>query len=435
MQMIEIINKKKIGQELTKEEIEFFLTGNLRGEIPDYQVSALLMAIYFQGMSSHETSDLTMAMSQSGDQLDLSAIGEIVVDKHSSGGVGDKTTLILAPLVAACGVPVAKMSGRGLGHTGGTIDKLESIPGYQSELAEDKFIEIVRRDGLAIIGQTANLTPGDKALYALRDVTGTVDSIPLIASSIMSKKIAAGANKIVLDVKYGRGAFMQTASQAEILAQTMVNIGKSLSRETVAIISNMNQPLGYEIGNANEIREVIASLSGRGPADLMELSLALAGQMLILAGRVASEDEARDLLSSKLEDGTALRCFHKFLINQGVDGVIIDRLEASLPRPKHEEKVISQAAGYVVSIDALAIGQLVLGLGAGRFNKDTIIDPSVGLSLNIKVGNKLERGQEIAVIYAKSPEDARQASRELLDAIEIGSEKISREGLIYKIIR
>lgn len=435
MQMIEIINKKKIGQELTKEEIEFFLTGNLRGEIPDYQVSALLMAIYFQGMSSHETSDLTMAMSQSGDQLDLSAIGEIVVDKHSSGGVGDKTTLILGPLVAACGVPVAKMSGRGLGHTGGTIDKLESIPGYQSELAEDKFIEIVRRDGLAIIGQTANLTPGDKALYALRDVTGTVDSIPLIASSIMSKKIAAGANKIVLDVKYGRGAFMQTASQAEILAQTMVNIGKSLSRETVAIISNMNQPLGYEIGNANEIREVIASLSGRGPADLMELSLALAGQMLILAGRVDSEDEARDLPLSKLEDGTALRCFHKFLINQGVDEATVGRLEASLPRPKHEEKVISQAAGYVVSIDALAIGQLVLGLGAGRFNKDTVIDPSVGLSLTIKVGDKLERGQEIAVIYAKSPEDASQAARELLDVIEIGSEKISREGLIYKIIR
>ena len=380
MRMIDIIEKKRDGKSLTKEEIEFFVNGYTHGEVPDYQASSLAMAIFFQDMNDEERAALTMSMVNSGEKIDLSDINGIKVDKHSTGGVGDTTTLVLAPLVAAVGVPVAKMSGRGLGHTGGTIDKLESVKGFNVEISEKDFIKLVNDNQVAVIGQSGNLTPADKKLYALRDVTGTVNSIPLIASSIMSKKIAAGADAIVLDVKTGSGAFMKTLDDAEALAHAMVRIGNNVGRNTMAIISDMSQPLGNAIGNALELKEAIATLKGNGPKDLTELVLTLGSQMVVLAEQATSLDEARQMLIDAIKTGKALNKFKTFLSNQGGDDSIVDSPE-KLPSAKYQVEFKAKKDGYITEIIANEIGVASMMLGAGRQTKEDVIDLGVGLSL------------------------------------------------------
>lgn len=378
--------KKRDGKSLSKEEIEFFIKGYTNGDIPDYQASSLAMAIFFQDMNDEERAALTMAMVNSGDVIDLSKINGIKVDKHSTGGVGDTTTLVLAPLVAAVGVPVAKMSGRGLGHTGGTIDKLESIKGFHVEISEEDFIKLVNENQVAVIGQSGNLTPADKKLYALRDVTGTVNSIPLIASSIMSKKIAAGADAIVLDVKTGNGAFMKTLEDAEALAHAMVSIGNNVGRNTMAIISDMSQPLGRAIGNALELKEAIDTLNGKGPEDLTELVLTLGSQMVVLANRANTLEEARQLLNEAIENGSALEKFKTFLENQGGDASVVDAPEL-LPTATYQIEYKAQSSGVVSELIANEIGVASMMLGAGRQTKEDEIDLSVGIVLNKKVGD------------------------------------------------
>ena len=381
MRMIDIIEKKRDGKSLTKEEIEFFVNGYTHGEVPDYQASSLAMAIFFQDMNDEERAALTMSMVNSGEKIDLSDINGIKVDKHSTGGVGDTTTLVLAPLVAAVGVPVAKMSGRGLGHTGGTIDKLESVKGFNVEISEKDFIKLVNDNQVAVIGQSGNLTPADKKLYALRDVTGTVNSIPLIASSIMSKKIAAGADAIVLDVKTGSGAFMKTLDDAEALAHAMVRIGNNVGRNTMAIISDMSQPLGNAIGNALELKEAIATLKGNGPKDLTELVLTLGSQMVVLAEQATSLDEARQMLIDAIKTGKALNKFKTFLSNQGGDDSIVDSPE-KLPSAKYQVEFKAKKDGYITEIIANEIGVASMMLGAGRQTKEDVIDLGVGIVLN-----------------------------------------------------
>ena len=409
MRMVDIIEKKRDGQELTTAEINFFIEGYTKGEIPDYQASALAMAIYFQDMNDRERADLTRAMVESGDTIDLSAIDGIKVDKHSTGGVGDTTTLVLAPLVASLGVPVAKMSGRGLGHTGGTIDKLESIAGFHVELTREQFIDLVNRDKVAVIGQSGNLTPADKKLYALRDVTGTVNSIPLIASSIMSKKIAAGADAIVLDVKTGDGAFMKTQEDAEELAHAMVRIGNHVGRKTIAIISDMSQPLGFAIGNALEVKEAIETLQGKGPKDLTELVLTLGSQMVILAGKAKTSEEAKEMLLDAIHSGKALAKFKEFLANQGGDASIVDDL-TKLPQAKYKIELPAKQSGYISRMVADEIGVASMILGAGRATKEDVIDLAVGLVLHKKVGDKVEEGESILTIYSnrENVEDVKQ---------------------------
>ena len=387
MRMVDIIEKKRDGQELTTAEINFFIEGYTKGEIPDYQASALAMAIYFQDMNDRERADLTRAMVESGDTIDLSAIDGVKVDKHSTGGVGDTTTLVLAPLVASLGVPVAKMSGRGLGHTGGTIDKLESIAGFHVELTREQFIDLVNRDKVAVIGQSGNLTPADKKLYALRDVTGTVNSIPLIASSIMSKKIAAGADAIVLDVKTGDGAFMKTQEDAEELAHAMVRIGNHVGRKTIAIISDMSQPLGFAIGNALEVKEAIETLQGKGPKDLTKLVLTLGSQMVILAGKAKTSEEAKEMLLDAIHSGKALAKFKEFLANQGGDASIVDDL-TKLPQAKYKIELPAKQSGYISRMVADEIGVASMILGAGRATKEDVIDLAVGLVLHKKLAIK-----------------------------------------------
>ncbi|MED5046168.1 pyrimidine-nucleoside phosphorylase, partial [Geobacillus stearothermophilus] len=355
MRMVDLIAKKRDGKALTKEEIEWIVRGYTNGDIPDYQMSALAMAIYFRGMTEEETAALTMAMVQSGEMLDLSSIRGVKVDKHSTGGVGDTTTLVLGPLVASVGVPVAKMSGRGLGHTGGTIDKLESVPGFHVEISKDEFIRLVNENGIAIIGQTGDLTPADKKLYALRDVTATVNSIPLIASSIMSKKIAAGADAIVLDVKTGAGAFMKKLDEARRLARVMVDIGKRVGRRTMAVISDMSQPLGYAVGNALEVKEAIETLKGNGPHDLTELCLTLGSHMVYLAEKAPSLDEARRLLEEAIRSGAAIAAFKTFLAAQGGDASVVDDLD-KLPKAAYTSTVTAAADGYVAEMAADDIG-------------------------------------------------------------------------------
>ncbi|MGV2876255.1 pyrimidine-nucleoside phosphorylase [Macrococcus capreoli] len=399
MRMVDIIAKKRDGQALTKEEIEFFIKGYTEGSIPDYQASSLAMAIFFQDMNDEERANLTMAMVESGDQIDLSAIEGVKVDKHSTGGVGDTTTLVLGPLVAALDIPVAKMSGRGLGHTGGTIDKLEAVEGFHVEISEEDFVKIVNEDKLAVIGQTGNLTPADKKLYALRDVTGTVNSIPLIASSIMSKKIAAGADAIVLDVKTGAGAFMKTDEDAEMLAHAMVKIGNNVGRNTMAIISDMSQPLGFAIGNALEVKEAIETLRGEGPEDLTELVLTLGSQMVVLAGKAETLEEAREKLQEVIRNGKALEKFKVFLANQGGDASVVDDL-SKLPQAKYEIEVPAKQSGVVSKIVADEIGVASMLLGAGRATKEDTIDLAVGLMLRKKVGDKVEAGESLVTIYA-----------------------------------
>lgn len=394
-------------------------------------MSSLAMAIFFQDMTDEERAYLTMAMVESGDQIDLSNIEGIKVDKHSTGGVGDTTTLVLAPLVAALDVPVAKMSGRGLGHTGGTIDKLESVEGFHVEISEEAFVKLVNEDKVAVIGQTGNLTPADKKIYALRDVTATVNSIPLIASSIMSKKIAAGADAIVLDVKTGNGAFMKTVEDAEQLAHAMVKIGNQVGRQTMAIISDMSQPLGRAIGNALELQEAIDTLKGEGPEDLTELVLTLGSQMVVLAQKAKDLDEARGMLQEVIDNGKALEKFKTFLSNQGGDASVVDE-PSKLPTAQYQFELPAKRSGVVSEMIANEIGIASMMLGAGRQTKEDVIDLAVGLVLNKKVGDRVEEGESLLTIYANS-EDVEQVKQKLYDNITI-SDHAEQPQLIHTII-
>ncbi|WML53951.1 pyrimidine-nucleoside phosphorylase [Neobacillus sp. PS3-12] len=432
MRMVDLIEKKRDGNEFTTDEINFIIQGYTNGSIPDYQMSALTMAIFFKGMTDRERADLTMAMVRSGDQIDLSAIEGIKVDKHSTGGVGDTTTLVLGPLVAAVGVPVAKMSGRGLGHTGGTIDKLESVSGFHVEIENEKFIELVNQNKIAVIGQSGNLTPADKKLYALRDVTATVDSIPLIASSIMSKKIAAGADAIVLDVKTGAGAFMKTLDDSRDLANAMVRIGNHVGRRTMAVISDMSQPLGYAIGNALEVKEAIDTLIGKGPDDLTELCLTLGSHMVYLAKKASSLSEARELLEKAMQDGSALEKFKVFLESQGGDASIVDD-PSKLPQAKYIVELKATEAGFVSEIVADQIGTAAMLLGAGRATKESTIDLAVGLVLRKKVGDQVQAGESLVLIYSNF-ENVTEVKEKLLESIKISPEKVKPPTLIYEEI-
>ncbi|RRJ62481.1 pyrimidine-nucleoside phosphorylase [Paenibacillus oralis] len=417
MRMVDLIAKKRDGGELTTEEINFIIEGYTKDEIPDYQASALAMAIYFRDMTERERADLTMAIVNSGDTIDLSAIEGVKVDKHSTGGVGDTTTLVLAPLVAALDIPVAKMSGRGLGHTGGTIDKLEAIAGFHVEIGKEEFVELVNRHKIAVIGQSGNLTPADKKLYALRDVTATVNSIPLIASSIMSKKIAAGSDAIVLDVKTGAGAFMKTAEDAKELAHAMVRIGNNVGRKTMAVISDMSQPLGYAIGNALEVKEAIDTLKGNGPKDLEELCLALGRQMVFLANKAASLEEAEEKLREVIRSGKALEKFKEFITNQGGDPSVVDHPE-KLPQAAYQIEVPAKTGGVVAEIVADEIGTAAMWLGAGRATKESGIDLAVGLMLNKKVGDPVKAGESLVTIHANR-EDVKDVVENIYASIRI----------------
>lgn len=403
MRMVDLIERKRDGNSLSKAEIEFIIEGYTDNSIPDYQMSALLMAIFYQDMTDEEISYLTLAMANSGEIIDLSSIEGIKVDKHSTGGVGDTTTLVLAPLVASVGVPVAKMSGRGLGFTGGTLDKFESIPGFKIELSEQEFIDIVNKSKVAVIGQSGNLAPADKKLYALRDVTATVDSIPLIASSIMSKKIAAGADAIVLDVTTGEGAFMKNLEDAKRLAKTMVRIGKLAGRQTMAVISDMSEPLGEAIGNSLEIVEAIDTLKGAGPKDLTEMCYVLGSQMVVLAGKAETLEDAREMLEEALHSGKALEKFREMVKDQGGDVSVIDQTEKILTA-EYESELPAKTSGYVTKLVANEIGIAAMLLGAGRKTKEDDIDHAVGIKLHKKIGDKVTKGESLLTIYANSKE-------------------------------
>jgi len=432
MRMVDLIAKKRDGQALSKTEINFIIEGYTKGDIPDYQMSAWSMAVYFQGMDMEEVSHLTIAMALSGDTVDLSAIEGIKVDKHSTGGVGDTTTIILAPLVAAAGIPVAKMSGRGLGHTGGTVDKLESIPGFHVELSIKEFIRNVNAIKVAVIGQSGDLTPADKKLYGLRDVTGTVSSIPLISSSIMSKKIAAGADAIVLDVKTGAGAFMKTQEEANSLASAMVNIGRNTGRNTVAIISDMSQPLGFAVGNALEVKEAIDTLRGNGPEDLTRLALTLGAHMVVLGGKAKNFDEAYLLLKKLIDNGDALRTFKLLVSTQGGDASVIDNPNL-LPQAKFLIPVPVARTGYIHSIQAEEIGTAAMMLGAGRQTKDSPIDLAAGILLHKKVGQQVSLGEPLATIHTNS-EHISDIIQLVKNAYVINDEPCTAPPLIYTTI-
>lgn len=430
--MVDLIQKKRDGEQLTTEEIQFIVEGYTNGTIPDYQVSAWLMAVYFQNMTEKERADLTMAMVASGDQIDLRAIEGVKVDKHSTGGVGDTTTLVLGPLVAAAGVPVAKMSGRGLGHTGGTIDKLEAIEGFHVEITNEQFIELVNKNKIAIIGQSGNLTPADKKLYSLRDVTATVNSIPLIASSIMSKKIAAGADAIVLDVKTGAGAFMKTLEDSRELAKAMVNIGNNVGRKTMAVISDMSQPLGFAIGNALEVKEAIDTLKGEGPEDLTELCLVLGSHMVYAAGKADTLEEARQTLLKLINNGEALAKFKLFIEAQGGDGSVVDHPER-LPQAKYQIELPAKNDGWVAEIIADHVGTAAMWLGAGRATKESEIDLAVGMMLNKKIGASVKAGESLVTIYSNDKE-IEHVKEELYRSIILSEEKVESPRLIHEEI-
>ncbi|MGC6768790.1 pyrimidine-nucleoside phosphorylase [Enterococcus sp. LJL51] len=418
MRMVDLIEKKRDGNVLSKEEIQFIIDGYTKGDIPDYQLSAFLMTVFYQDMTDEEITDMTLAMAHSGEVINLSEIKGIKVDKHSTGGVGDTTTLILAPLVASVGVSVAKMSGRGLGHTGGTIDKLEAIPGFKVELPDEEFIRLVNESHVAVIGQSGDLAPADKKLYALRDVTATVNSIPLIASSIMSKKIAAGADAIVLDVTTGEGAFMKNLDEARRLAETMVRIGKLANRQTMAVISDMSQPLGEAIGNSLEIVEAIETLKGNGPEDLVEMCYVLGSQMVVLAEKAATLDEARAMLKEALESEKALEKFREMIRNQGGDDTIIDNPERLLTA-KYEVELPAKSSGIVQRIVANEIGVAAMLLGAGRATKEDELDYAVGIKLHKKVGMPVNEGESLLTIYANT-EDIEEVKDLIYKNIEIG---------------
>ena len=431
MRMVDLIEKKRDGNELSTKEIEYIITKYTNGEIPDYQISALLMAIFYQDMTDSEITDLTLAIAHSGDVIDLSPLDGIKVDKHSTGGVGDTTTLILAPLVASVGVIVAKMSGRGLGYTGGTLDKLEAIPGFKIELSDEEFIRIVNDSKVAVIGQSGNLAPADKKLYALRDVTATVDSIPLIASSIMSKKIAAGADAIVLDVTTGDGAFMKNIEDARRLAKTMTSIGKLANRQTVAVISDMSEPLGEAIGNSLEVVEAIDTLKGNGPEDLVEMCYALGSQMMVLAKQAATIDEARVQLKEALESGKALLKFKEMIQNHGGDPSVVDQPERLLTA-KYVSELPAKESGIVSKLVANELGIAAMMLGAGRKTKDDAIDHAVGLKLNKKIGDPVQEGESLLTIYSNE-EDISSVKELLYQNIEI-SDSAEKPTLIHDII-
>ncbi len=433
MNMYDLIMKKKKGCELTNEEIRYMIEGYTKEDIPDYQMSAMMMAICFQGMTPEETKNLTIAMAESGDILDLSEIKGIKVDKHSTGGVGDKTSLVLGPVVAALGVSVAKMSGRGLGHTGGTIDKLESFTGFTTALSKDTFVKNVNEIGMAIAGQTADLAPADKKLYALRDVTGTVDQMSLIASSIMSKKLASGADAIVLDVKTGDGAFMKTLDDSVALAEAMVSIGKLAGKKMAAIISDMDQPLGNAVGNILEVKEAIDTLQGRGPKDLEELVLTLGSYMVVAAEKAQSVEEARMMLEETLCNGTAFEVFKKFVVAQGgcEDEVLHPE---KLPVAQYIEDVVAESDGYVTKIQTEEIGRISLLLGGGRETKESEIDLTVGVVLNKKRGDKVQKGDVLATIHANDREKLEQAKRRLRNAYRMEQNHIIAEELIKTVI-
>lgn len=434
MRMYDLILKKRSGLELSTEEINYFIENYTNGTIPDYQVSSLLMAIYFQKMNMRETVDLTMAMVNSGDVLDLSKIKGIKVDKHSTGGVGDTTSLVLTPMVAALGIPVAKMSGRGLGHTGGTIDKLESFDGFSVSISEEKFINNVNTKKIAIMSQTADLVPADKKLYALRDVSGTVENISLLASSIMSKKIASGADAIVLDVKVGDGAFMKDYEGAKALAKAMVDIGKNVGRDTVAVISDMDQPLGYAIGNSLEVKEAIDTLKGNGPKDLLELCLTLGSNMALLAKKADTVEKAKKMLMETIEDGRAINKFREFIEAQGGDTLQVDDKE-KLPKAKYIVEVKSDREGVVSKINSQNIGLVAMELGAGRATKESTIDLAVGIVLNKKRGDKVKKGDTIAYIHSNDESNIEKATKGILKNYVIKSEYKDEIPLIYGIVR
>ncbi|MDR3586583.1 MAG: pyrimidine-nucleoside phosphorylase [Desulfosporosinus sp.] len=432
MRMVDLIEKKRDGGSLSKKEIRFIIEGYVQGDIPDYQMAAWAMAVIFRGMSLEETSELTLAMAQSGDQLDLSSLGGRFVDKHSTGGVGDKTTLLLGPMVAACGVPVAKMSGRGLGHTGGTIDKLSSVPGFRVELTQEEFLAQVKKIGLSIIAQTGNLVPADKKLYALRDVTATVSSIPLIASSVMSKKIAAGAQGIVLDVKYGSGAFMKTVEEARMLATTMVEIGKALGRQTIAVLSNMNQPLGRAVGNSLEILEVADALQGKGPQDLVEVSLELGAWMLVAGEVVSNVVSGKERLRQSLASGAAWDKFLAFLTAQGGDAqAVADRRLRVAP---WNLPILAESTGYVQAFDAHKIGILAMALGAGRVTKDSPIDLGAGVVLVKKAREWVVAGEPLLQLYASNQEMLAEGRKFAQNLAVVGSEAPELLPLIEEVI-
>ena len=433
MNMVEIIEKKKLGQALNQEEITFFVNGAADGSIPDYQLAAMLMAIRLNGMTREETTQLTLAMTASGDVCDLSALEGIPVDKHSTGGVGDTTTLVLAPLVAACGVPVAKMSGRGLGHTGGTLDKLESIDGLSVDLSEEAFLQQVREMGVAVIGQTKNLAPADKTLYALRDVTSTVDSLPLIASSIVSKKLASGAQGIVLDVKTGAGALMQTTEKSIELAQAMVRIGCDAGRRMVALVTDMGEPLGSHVGNALEVKEAIDVLAGRVKGPLLTVSLELGARLLMLGGKACDVDEAKKLLMDALESGCGLDTLRRMIAAQGGDPSCCDDV-TRLPQAKIVRAVPSVGAGYVHHMDTISLGNTAQNMGAGRKTKADVIDPSVGFVLHKRIGEWIAQGEVIATVYAKDEQSAAVAAASIQQCIVLSIEPVPPCKLIHAFV-
>lgn len=439
MRMYDIITKKRDGGELSAEEIQFFINGYVAGEIPDYQVSALLMAVYFKGMTKEETATLTMCMANSGETVDLSSIDGVKVDKHSTGGVGDKTTLIISPIVASLGVRVAKMSGRGLGHTGGTVDKMESIPGMQTSLDREKFFDIVRKVGVSVIGQSGNMVPADKKLYALRDVTATIESVPLIASSIMSKKIAAGSDCILLDVKTGSGAFMKTVDDSVRLAQAMVSIGEHVGRKTIALITDMDRPLGHAVGNALEICEVCETLKGHGPADLTEICIDLAANMLYLAGKGRIAD-CKAMAKGQIANGQAFAKLKEMVAAQGGDPSVLDD-NSKFAQPKVTHEVLAQKEGYLYSMNTEQCGIASVELGAGRETKEDVIDFSAGILLRKKIGDYVRQGEPIATFYSSSLGRCGEAEKLFEQAVVIRSEppkavpvihaRVTKDGVEY----
>ena len=433
MNMVEIIQKKKDGKQLSREEIQWFIDGYVAGDIPDYQASALLMAIYFQGLNKEETFQLTEAMRDSGDVIDLSPIAGIKVDKHSTGGVGDKTTLVVAPLASACGVPIAKMSGRGLGFTGGTVDKMESIPGFRIALEPDEFLNQVNTIGMAVIGQTAHITPADKKLYALRDVTATVDNFGLISSSIMSKKLAAGSDAIVLDVKCGDGAFMENQEDAVTLAKMMVEIGSAAGRRTVAAITEMGQPLGRAVGNSLEVIEAIETLKGNGPEDITQLAERLSGIMVYLGGKAVSPEEGYEMTRKALKDGSGLSQIRRFIQAQGGNPAVVDDYSL-FPQHTVERQLVAEADGYVGRIEAKRIGLASQHTGAGRATKEDEIDLSAGVYLHKKVGDQVKAGDVLASFYGNDEAKVAAAMKEAEAAFQIVAEPVTPPQLIKEII-
>ena len=433
MKAVDVIIKKRDGMELSREEIDFFINGITRGSIPDYQAAAWAMAVLLNGMTERETTDLTMAMARSGEMLDLSGVVPLAVDKHSTGGVGDKTTLVVEPLVAACGLPVGKMSGRGLGFSGGTLDKMESIPGFRVNLTREEFLQKLGEEGLVLAGQSGDLAPADGKLYALRDVTGTVPSIPLIASSIMSKKIAAGAQAIVLDVKVGTGAFMETLPEARQLAELMVAIGRLSGRKVVALLSDMNQPLGNAVGNALEVNEAIDTLRGGGPADFREHCLVVASHLLVVGRKAVDIDEARRMAETTLQDGIAWQQFRRLVTSQGGEVSVVDK-PTLLPQAPFVETVAAERSGYLLGIDAREVGETSVELGAGRARKEDPIDHAVGIMIHHKVGDHIGKGEGLFTIHANDLSKMVAARKRLLAAHQWSDHPVEPLPLFYGIV-